>query len=188
MPPKIKTTQEEIVQAALKLARSGGMCAITAKSVAKELGTSVAPIFRTFSNMEALKVAVLDRIDEIFMSYLKGYPHGINQPIQYAMGYIEFAKAEPYLFEALANTRRYTLSGIKALQDQKLVFIKTALQKKYTLGSGQIDELIYHTWIYVHGIASLVTREKVDLSKKEMEEMLEVAIAGFYKVIESMKG
>ena len=51
MPPKVKFQKEEIVRAALNVARQQGIDAVTAREVAKELGVSVGPIFTWFDTM-----------------------------------------------------------------------------------------------------------------------------------------
>jgi Transcriptional regulator len=61
MPPKIKTTQEDIILAAIHLTRNGGWDSVNARSLAKELGCSTQPIFRAFGSMEELKEMVYKR-------------------------------------------------------------------------------------------------------------------------------
>ena len=55
MPPKVKTSKEDVIKAALKVAEKEGVAAISAKSVSSQLGTSVAPIFRVFATIEELR-------------------------------------------------------------------------------------------------------------------------------------
>lgn len=59
MPPKVKYTKDEIIWAALDLAREGGIRSVTARGLAERLGCSVKPIFGLFENMEEVLEAVL---------------------------------------------------------------------------------------------------------------------------------
>ena len=61
MPPKAKFTRNEIVDTAYELVREQGAEALTAREVAKGLGTSPSPIFALFRDMEELKTAVKER-------------------------------------------------------------------------------------------------------------------------------
>ena len=51
MPPKFKFTKDEIVSAAFGIVREGGEDALTAREVAKRLGSSTSPIFTVFSEL-----------------------------------------------------------------------------------------------------------------------------------------
>ena len=55
MPPKVKFTQEEIVNAALRVARRKGANAVTTRDIAAELGVSTRPIFTYFHTMEEVR-------------------------------------------------------------------------------------------------------------------------------------
>ena len=66
MPPKPKFTKEQILDAALDIARTRGANAIVARDVGKRLGTSSSPIFTFWSNMDELLADVKTKAYEIF--------------------------------------------------------------------------------------------------------------------------
>ena len=55
MAPSVKFTKEEIVEAALSVARAGGIGSLTARSLAAELGASTRPMFTYFETVDELK-------------------------------------------------------------------------------------------------------------------------------------
>ena len=55
MPPKPKFGKAEIINAGLTIAKNEGLDQVTARSIAKTLGSSVCPVFSYFDNMEHLK-------------------------------------------------------------------------------------------------------------------------------------
>ncbi|HCG61822.1 MAG TPA: TetR/AcrR family transcriptional regulator, partial [Collinsella sp.] len=55
MPPRVKFTKEEIVEAALRVTREGGIDSLTARSLAAELGASTRPMFTYFETVDELK-------------------------------------------------------------------------------------------------------------------------------------
>ena len=59
MPPKCKFTRDEIIAAALDIARKDGLYAVTARSLGEKLGSSSKPIFSIFENMEEVLEATL---------------------------------------------------------------------------------------------------------------------------------
>lgn len=179
MPPKIKTSAEKIIYAAFCIARKDGLSAITAQSVSKELGTSVAPIFRVFQSMEELKAAVVSYIERYHIEYLKNYPLKNSEFITYGLAYISFAKEEPHLFDALMHADFLTLDyGEKQVSSQLDFVIESAvnvchLEKKTAKGA------FFHIWFYTHGIACLASRKSIALTEDEIVELLMTAFSSF---------
>ncbi|MFN3199554.1 MAG: TetR/AcrR family transcriptional regulator [Bradymonadia bacterium] len=66
MPPKTRYTREVVLDAALKVVRDTGIRGMSARSIAKALGASTAPVLAAFENMQALTEAVVAAlIDEL---------------------------------------------------------------------------------------------------------------------------
>lgn len=71
MPPKTQFSKDDIVAAAFELASKDGLDAITARKVAERLGSSVAPIYHNFEDIEALKRAVVSKVVSIGRSMMQ---------------------------------------------------------------------------------------------------------------------
>ncbi len=71
MPPRNRFSREEIIEAAFQLAREKGLAEITARNVAQQLGSSVAPIYVNFSSIEELIEAVVQRVFAISREMLE---------------------------------------------------------------------------------------------------------------------
>ena len=80
MPPKVKFQKEEIVRAALNVARKQGVEMVTAREVAKELGVSVGPIFTWFDTMEQLKAEVYALAKARYREHIV---RGLDEPIPF---------------------------------------------------------------------------------------------------------
>lgn len=70
MPPKVRTTRDEIVEEAFRLVREEGVEALNARSLAKRMGISTQPIFSNFHNMAQLKEEVLAKASELYFKKL----------------------------------------------------------------------------------------------------------------------
>jgi AcrR family transcriptional regulator len=61
MPPKTQFTKEQIIEAAFHIACQEGLDSITIRKVAERLGSSIAPIYVNFENVEELVQAVVSK-------------------------------------------------------------------------------------------------------------------------------
>jgi AcrR family transcriptional regulator len=78
MGPKIKFTKEQVIDAAFEIARTEGIDNITMRKVAQNMGSSVAPIYMNFKNINELIEALIERIvrisQQLFMEENTGNP------------------------------------------------------------------------------------------------------------------
>jgi AcrR family transcriptional regulator len=65
MGPKIRFTKEQVIDAAFEIARTEGIDNITMRKVAQNMGSSVAPIYMNFKNINELIEALIERIARI---------------------------------------------------------------------------------------------------------------------------
>ncbi|WP_100399169.1 TetR/AcrR family transcriptional regulator [Bacillus sp. FJAT-44742] len=65
MPPKTKFTKEQISNAAFEIAKSEGIDSITIRKVADRLGSSIAPIYVNFNDVDELKQAVANKVVQL---------------------------------------------------------------------------------------------------------------------------
>ena len=175
MPPKIKTTKENIVIAAFEVARCEGLMAITAQSVSKELGTSVAPIFRVFNTVEELRSAATAYANDYHIKYLQSYETQYSSFLTYGLAYISFAKKEPFLFEMLMKGGYYNLSNVKKMITQQLSFVVSSAAKVANINEEVAGTIFYHVWIYTHGVASVLSHSDTPFIESEIAGCLQVA-------------
>ena len=65
MGPKVKFTREQIIDAAFEIARTEGIDSITMRKIAEKIGSSVAPIYVNFKNVDELNEALIEKIISI---------------------------------------------------------------------------------------------------------------------------
>ncbi len=100
MAPKTKFTKEQIVDAAFEIARTEGFDSITIRKVAAKLGSSIAPIYVNFKEVNELVQAVIQKTDEIAKQILMDQNSG--QPFHdIGVASIRFAKEYPVLFREM---------------------------------------------------------------------------------------
>ncbi|WP_010271979.1 TetR/AcrR family transcriptional regulator [Paenibacillus senegalensis] len=96
MPPKKKFSEEQVVEAAFDIAKSEGIDSITIRKVAERLGSSIAPIYVNFTDVEELKRAVINKVSQLSHQLIgeqnTGSPFG-----DIGAASLQFAKEYPVL-------------------------------------------------------------------------------------------
>ncbi len=187
MPPSVKFTKEEIVDAALRVTRAGGIGSLTARSLAAELGASTRPMFTYFDSMDALRHEVHEAAKELYRSYVE---RGLAEPIPFlgvGQSYIRFAKEEPELYKLLFLERPNGSDGgaMEALAfSQDLV--RTSLMRIYRMDAEQADCYFRDLWLAAFGLATLVVTDGCPYSDEQMSAILtelSLAVCKAYKEI-----
>ena len=181
MPPKVKTTKEDIINAAVSIVRKHGASALNARTVATFLNCSTQPIFFNFATMDELRLAVVQKADEMCQQYMQREVDSGNFPTYKAngMAYIRFAKEEKELFKLLYMRDRsneiYTPeTGIDGKMEA-IVHNNTGL--------GETEAKLFHLemWAYVHGIATMFATGFLDLDWELVSKMLTDSYQGLRK-------
>ena len=172
MPPKIKITKEDIVNAALNIVRCNGVESINARNVASRLGCSTQPVFSNFATMEELRLAVTEKAGVIFEEYMKREEERSEFPPYKSSGmaYIRFAKEEKELFKLLYMRNR---KG-ETIPTDSVVDNKTKEYVYKNTGLVGDDNKLFHLemWAYVHGIAAMFATDFLDLEWELVSKML----------------
>ncbi|HKL42106.1 MAG TPA: TetR/AcrR family transcriptional regulator, partial [Clostridia bacterium] len=122
MPPKQKYTKERIIDTAFDLAKVDGIENLTARKLADALGSSVAPIYANFEDIEALKKSVVNKIFEMSRNMSKEEITG-DRFLDIGIASLRFAKEYSVLFKELV------LKKNKYMEDYDASLGKTILQE-----------------------------------------------------------
>lgn len=171
MPPKVKITKEEIVNAALEMIRSGGETTLNARSIAAALNCSTQPIFSNFARMEDLRIAVLDAAYARYLGTSKTEVTSEKYPPYKAMGmaYIRFAKEERELFKFLFMRDR-TEEDTSPSGDFEEAAQLVAKANGFSIEKARILHL--ELWTCVHGIGTMLATSFLTLDEELVSRML----------------
>lgn len=179
MPPKIKVSKEELINAAVSIVRKQGADALNARALAERLNCSTQPIFSNFSTMEKLRFAVIGFADALYNQYTENELRSKKYPDYKATGmaYIRFAKEEKELFKLLFMRDRLN-------EDSALTFEKSISDiVESSTGLDKDKASLFHLemWIYVHGIATMTATGFLELDEELISEILSDAYQGMRK-------
>ena len=184
MTQRTTFTREMVVEAAFALTRQSGWSNVTARTIAQKLGSSTMPLYSSLKSMVEIEKEVRKKGQELMQEYQRR-PFAEERLLSSAIGYVVFARDEPNLFRFLFVDRPVVvedsrelgqardvrdLGGVVDLADQA----STALQ----------DPLVLKSWIFTHGLASLISGGVIDLTNERISELLIDAGTGFYLLAE----
>ena len=188
MPPKAKFSREEIVAAALKIARAQGIESVTARELGRELGSSARPIFTVFQNMEEVLEEVLKGARELYKKYVE---QGLSETPAFrgvGMAYIRFAIEEEKLFRLLFMREQKPVDGIEQilmLIDESYDTILHSVEEPYHLSREDAKRIYQHLWIYSHGIAALCATGMYEFTTEEIGEQLTEIFKGLLQKVKA---
>ncbi|MFT4145397.1 MAG: TetR-like C-terminal domain-containing protein [Mobilitalea sp.] len=181
MPPKIKITQEDIMNRAVQIVRENGIESLNARDLAKELGCSVHPIFRAYTSMEGLKTAVYQEVENIYNKHmLSGMEQSENGFLGMGLAYIDFAKNEKNLFKLLFMSdafREQSLMEIVGSTEGDDEVIDMICQGT-GLSREAAKDLYTGVWLTTHGIASMYATNNCRFSDEENRKILNNSFMG----------
>ena len=171
MPPKVRVTKKEIIEAAVELARKNGEAATNARNIAAALGCSTQPVFSNFENMEELQREVTLAAYDLYLSFLQREAECTQYPKykSFGMAYIRFAKEERELFKLLFMCDRKGKELIPTADfDASVEMIMNA--NKITKEKATLMHL--EMWSCVHGIGVMLATSFLNLDWDIISNML----------------
>lgn len=190
MPRKSKFSKEEIARHALKIVEDRGMETLTARELAKSLGTTVAPIFVHYPSMDELKRDIRIQAQEIFHEYVR---RGLDEEIPFlgvGMQYVSFAREKPELYYLLFLSDRGKKShcAMEELENAQGL-VRESLQNIYNMDEVTADRYFRDLWLVAHSIATLLVTGGCSYTKEEIRSILtefSLSLCKAYKEIDGL--
>lgn len=180
MPPKPKFTREELIQAALELAREGGLEAIVARNLGKKLDTAPSTIFTHFNSVEEIRQAVIEAARELYNGYVEKGLKMVPPMKGFAVQYIRFAMEESNLYSVLFMNKRDGFKYVDfIINEGHYEKVITAAEDNFSLDREQAEFVYHNMWAYAHGIAVMSATGVCKFSLEEISQMLGMACRSF---------
>ena len=180
MPPKVKITKEDIINAGIEIIRKEGEVSINARSIAAYLNCSTQPIFSNFTSMEELQKEIIMCAHKIYLSFLEEEAKSGKYPQYKAFGmaYIRFAKEETNLFKMLFMCdRKGQVLPTTSDFEKSVEIIMEANRVSHETATIMHLEI----WTFVHGIASMIATSFLELDMELISKMMTDAYQGIRK-------
>lgn len=188
LPPKAKFTREEIIAAALEVAREKGIKAVTAREVGRYLGTSSSPVFVAFGSMEELISCVHKAAVEEYSNYIADSVNYTPVFKQFGFRMIEYARQQPNLFLSVCimNDPEQDYETMTMNMPKSDFCIQTIMkQTGYDYEKAKL--LFKQVLLTGLGIAFLVSSKMCDFSDEDLNIYLGMAYQGTVLAINNLQ-
>lgn len=172
MSPKTKFDQETIVNAAFAIAKEKGFSAITARSVAKKLNASVAPIYVNFSTIDELVEAVVKRVFAVSEALLSKQA-GDNQFEKIGKASLAFAREYPVLFRELSIQPNAHMASYETIESQLIESLaQDEAMKDWTIAERK--RLLFKMQVFQMGLSVMIANGHVPswLDEQDFDDLL----------------
>jgi len=170
-PKETIFTRGAVLQAALDVVRRNGLDALSARSVAKRLGASVAPVYSAFGSMDNLLRETLKEIRRLLQEYTTRDYSGIPF-LNIGAGIVSFARDEPMLYQALFQIRHGFQDVVEGVNTSILSWMKSDAQLSLLTDASR-ERLYDNIGLYTMGLAAAVAAGRIkDVSADNIVRLL----------------
>lgn len=189
MPPRVRFDKQAIVQAGLNVARRGGMEALNARAIARELGSSTQPLYRELSNMEELRGEVRAEAGALFGRRLAEWRTGQMPPYkEMGMAFLRFAHEEAALYRLLFLRDRSGEAYQEQEQSRGFAGVNDAVYSAIMRANGytleQAKALHLQMFIFIQGLGGMIATRYIPYD----EAFLSRALTDEYEALKALYG
>ena len=185
MARPVTVTKERILSASLDLVRSGGLSALTARSLCARLDCGANAIFSSFGSIQGVRDAVREEARKLYRKRV-GDGFALNPPFKgFGIAFIWFAMDEPHQFSMIMESPSQSAS-YKDYIDSYVGFKPeslSAIADTFGLHGEDAETLYYQLILVAMGLASTCTDGRSPLTIPQVSEILGKNVRAFLMVI-----
>ena len=186
MPPKVKITEQMILDASFEIIRTGGHENLNARTIAEYLHCSTQPVLYNFETVDEIREAVYRKADEYHTAYIMPKEGDENPMLAMGLNYVRFGHEEKNLFRFLFQTNKFGGMDIAALMDNPdLSGVLDVMAQGLGCDADEAKEMFLTFFAIAHGLASLLANNAMEYDEEQNAKMLSNV---FFGVIASRKG
>lgn len=189
MAPRNKFSRDEMIEKAVQVVRKQGIGALTAKSLANELGVSTQPVFTCFHTIEEVRREVVNAAKILYDDYVK---EGLCNDIPFlgfGMHYIRFAKEEPELYRLLfLSTDQSEGNSAFGEMNASLELVTDSMQETYHIDAKTAERYFRDMRLVAHSLATLIVTGSCPYTDQEIGRILTGFSIGHCMAIKEIPG
>ena len=172
MPKTTTITKEVIINSTFEIVREEGFYNISARKIAKKIGCSTQPIYWVYKSMDDLIRDVVNKVVSYLSEMLRNYKKSGKPFLDYGLGYVYIAHAEPVFFKAIYVDNILCLKMTEIVPEKEMLDLMKQDSCCDNLPDDKLLEIATNAWLLAHGIASLIASEMLVYNEEKVEKML----------------
>lgn len=172
MAPKKKFSKYDIIEAAFEIAREEGIDNITVRKVADKIGSSIAPIYVNFTDVDELKQAVLKKIHDISQQMLRT-KYSENPFLNIGIASLKFAREYKVLFKDLVMNSNTHLKNVQPPNSSLLEQMKQG-SRLDGFTDEELAEILFKMKVFQMGLSVMDVYGFLPEEFTEEEKLIEV--------------
>ncbi|MBU8907658.1 TetR/AcrR family transcriptional regulator [Desertibacillus haloalkaliphilus] len=170
MSPKKKFSEDEVVEAAFEIAKKEGIENITIRKVADQLGSSIAPIYVNFVDVDDLKRAVVKKIVQLSEDMIHEQ-HSENSFRDIGIASLKFAEEYPVLFKEFAmKPNDYMQEYDQEMGDYLITHMKSTPELQ-VFSDEELKMILFKMRAFQLGLTMMVANRSVP-EEFDLEQMI----------------
>ncbi len=177
MPSK-KFSPEDIIEAAFQVIRKEGRERCTARSIARQLGSSTMPIYSALKSMKNIEDSIAKKASDVLLGYQIRKWSGFGF-LDMGVGYVMFAQDEKNLFRMMYFREPGTEDDEQRARKYR-GYVFDALMERLEheeimegLSLKQRRDVLSRMWVFSHGLAVLMNSAVIEpMNESEITQVL----------------
>ncbi|MHA2852892.1 TetR/AcrR family transcriptional regulator [Paenibacillus lautus] len=187
MAPKTKFTKQDIVVAAFDIAKTDGIESITIRKVAERLGSSIAPIYVNFNDVQELLQQVVERALQVARGMIMEEQSG--QPFRdIGMASLRFAKEYPVLYRDLMMKDNPHMKNTPE-QLGEVIGLMRQDPELAEFSDQELQSILLNMQVFQTGLCVMVANDLFtkDVDDEQMMNMMDEAAEAFIRAAHARK-
>ena len=170
MVRKTQFSREDVVNAAFQVVKNEGIEQLSARKVAQELGSSTAPVYSNFENMEELETEVFAKAARLMLEY-STEAHTDNPFLNMGIGILKYAWECPLWYFAFSTLHEPGQPHIRGILDT-LLKVMAEIPGLEDLHPLERKLLLRKMSIFTHGLASEICSGNI--TEEGMQDFIKI--------------
>ena len=190
MPPKQKITKDDLLECAARIAEREGISAVTSRSVAKEAGCSIQPVFSQFPTMENLRQETFDYVCKKSVQEVLSFEKYPDYFARTSKWVLDLARHKPNLFKLIylsGNFRGNKLLDIMSDYENNREML-TKMTQVYQLDYEKCRDILMRSLLLLIGVCTMICDGRMEFSDEQVMAMMKQTVSDMVAGAKSVTG
>ncbi len=190
MPPKQKITKDDLLECAARIAEQEGLSAVTPRSVAKEAGCSIQPVFSQFPTMENLRQETFDYVCKKSVQEVLSFEKYPDYFARTSKWVLDLARNKPNIFRLIYLSGGFhgnkLLDVMADYENNRDMLSK--MTEVYQLDYEKCRDILMRSLLLLIGVCTMICDGSMEFSDEQVMAMMKKTVSDMVNGAKSVAG